>query len=632
MNHIPEHIVEEVRSHSDIVDVIGEHVALQRRGKNFLGLCPFHNEKTPSFNVNPELGIYKCFGCGKSGNVISFLMEHNGQNFVESVRFLANKAGITIPTDDITPKEQEQQNKTDLAYKALQSALEYYSKQLQTKEGSSVRTYFLNRDFSADAMQTFGLGYAPDNWSATMMHLIKQGYTQETLVDAGLVIDKEDGKVYDRFRGRAMFAVHDSMGRVVGFGARILTDVKDQPKYINSPQSLVYDKSKILYGLFQAKQHIRQEKSSIMVEGYADVITLHENGFRNAVASSGTSLTNEQLDVLSRYSTTMYLVYDGDAAGINAAMRGVELALNKGFEVNIVTLPNKEDPDSFVRRNGAETFRTFLRNAPNFIDYLSEQYKQQGMLATPKGQAEAVRTLVKLISLVQDALQRDIFLRSVAQRFSLQEQLLYDELNKIIPSKSLVPVPQQYQQKKTWIKNGNKRELLPPAEKLTIQQSAITPEEKILLKIALVSPHGFMMMEEGFAVSTDTFVTTEAKTIYQAVQHAHHHGVEVAGHVMMNEALDQACKNIIGELLFADEQLSSNWSNFDVELPQLDIKKAISDSLLSLSLIKVIKQITEIQNKLKENDDHDTILAYMELVKRKNAIDMQLRGITIDEF
>jgi len=367
-----------------------------------------------------------------------------------------------------------------------------------------------------------------------------------------------------------------------------------------------------------------------MVEGYADVITLHENGFKNAVASSGTSLTNEQLDVLAKYSTTMYLVYDGDVAGINAAIRGVELALKKGFEVNVVTLPNKEDPDSFVRRNGSEMFRTYLRNAPNFIDYLSEQYKQQGLLTTTKGQAESVRTLVRLISLVQDALQRDIFLRSVAQRFSIQEQLLYDELNRIVPSYNKQPT-KQWQQPKKWIMNGNRRELLPPAEKMSVQHSAITPEEKILLKIALLSPNGFQMMDEGFGVRAETFVTSEAKKIYLAVQHAHHHGVEVAGHVMMNDSLDDSCKAIISSLLFSNDQLSVNWINFNIELPQTDIKKAIQDSLLSLSLIAVTKQITVLQHQLKESDDHQTMVTYMELLKKKNAIDMQLRGITFDE-
>lgn len=638
--HIPEHIIEEVRSHSDIVDVIGEHVRLQKRGKNFLGLCPFHTEKTPSFNVNPELGIYKCFGCGKSGNAISFVMEHNGLPFVEAMKFLAHRAGMTLELEEKNSAEKEQESRTERAYKVLHAAQSYYAAQLQNQSGAGTRSYFLKRGFTENIINAFGLGHAPDDWQTTMNELLRQGYSQQSLEDAGLIIVRDDGKVYDRFRGRAMFAIHDVMGRVIGFGARILSDAKDQPKYINSPQSLVYDKSKVLYGLYQAKQNIRQEDVAILTEGYADTITLHQYGFTNAVASSGTSLTKEQLQLLARYTKRLAIVYDGDPAGINAAMRGVELALTEGFDVSIVTLPNREDPDSFVRNQGAEAFRTYLRNAPTFIDYMAEQYKAQGMMQTPRGQAEAIRSIVKLITLVGDALHREFLIRSIAQKFSLHEQLLYDELRLIAPQQApermqeIVPkrqwVPEQeWKQRK---RSGQRKEQLPPPEKIEIKRSSIKPEERELLRVALLSPMGFGLMENSYGVSPETFLTPDAQSIYRALQHAHHHAVEIAGHLMTNESLSAECRNIVSDLLFAQDQVSTQWERFNIEITPVDVKRTVEDSLLRLRVTAASEELSALQQHLRETpEDLQILQRIMELSRARMKMEMQMRGIEEEE-
>ncbi|MFM8472590.1 MAG: DNA primase, partial [Candidatus Kapaibacterium sp.] len=352
--HIPEHIIEEVRHRSDIVETVGEHVRLQKRGKNFLGLCPFHSEKTPSFNVNPELGIYKCFGCGKSGSAINFIMDHQAMSFPEAVRFLARRIGVVIEDEQQTDAERLEHSRTDAAHRALAAACEYYEERLRDSVGKVAMTYLSGRGFDEATLRAFHCGYAPDDWQSTSVELLRRGFSEQTMEDAGLIIRRDDGGMYDRFRGRVMFPIHDSMGRVVGFGARALHPDSGGAKYVNSPQSRVYDKSRVVYGLFQAKQEIRKLDRVILTEGYADTITLHRSGFTNAVASSGTALTTEQLNLIGRYSKNLVIAYDGDDAGLTAAMKAIELALPQGFDVSIVSLPDKDDPDTFVRSKGAE--------------------------------------------------------------------------------------------------------------------------------------------------------------------------------------------------------------------------------------------------------------------------------------
>lgn len=647
--HIPEHIVEQVRSHNDIVDVIGEHIKLTKAGKNFKGLCPFHHEKTPSFSVNQELGLYKCFGCGKSGNSITFLMEYAGETFVDAVRLLANRAGISIDLDESTEEDKLELSRKDKAYRLMAEASKLCSTELLTENGRVAKNYFLRRGFSQDVLTQFEVGYSPDDWQKTMNSMIKQGFTLETLADAGMIVQKEDGKTYDRFRGRAMFPVHDPMGRVIAFGARILTNEKDQPKYINSPQSLIYDKSTVLYGLYQAKQTIRQLDSALLCEGYADVMTLHQFGFTNAVASSGTSLTKEQLQLLSRYTKNVVIIYDGDTAGVNATIRGVEIALESGFEIKIVTLPNNDDPDSFLRANSAEALQTYIRNAPTFIEFMAEYYKKNGMLTTAKGQADAVRGLVGLVRKVQDNLQHDFIIRQIAQRFGINESLLYDELRKSGYSQSTnnttqyVEVAQQKeypqpQNRKQFsgkgYKSASKKQYLPPQEPPPqFKQYSIKPEERELLSLAITSPSVFAMLEDTYSVTTETFISEDAKAIYSAVQHAHHHGTEVAGHIMMNPQLSLSAKDIITDILFASDKPSANWERFNIEITAPKPESILRDVLLKLRLSKVQVELSDIQQKMRSDSSNTSIedlQRVIELNKLRSSLEAQLHNIEID--
>ncbi|MBL7999740.1 MAG: DNA primase [Candidatus Kapabacteria bacterium] len=635
MKHIPEHTVEEVRTHSDIVDIIGEYMRLQKRGRGFVGLCPFHGEKTPSFHVNPDLGIYKCFGCGKSGNVISFVMQHDNLAFVDAVKLLAKRAGISLNIEDETDEQKKEQQRYDACINALSAAATMYSTHLNTSLGQHVKTYFSRRGFSDDLIKNFSLGYSPNDWQATQVALIKQGYSPDTLLDAGLVISRDDGSAYDRFRGRAMFAIQDAMGRIVGFGARIMTDEKDQPKYINSPQSLVYDKSKILYGLYQAKNAIRQEQFAILVEGYADALTLHQAGFTNTVASSGTALTKDQLHLLSRYARSLAIVYDGDDAGINAAFRGVELALEHGFELSIVTLPAKEDPDSYVRRLGAEAFRQRLKEAPTFLDFAIRYYENKGQTTTAKGKSDAIRHCIKLIALVSDAMHREFLVRHLSEKFGVSEALLYEELRTHLPNEIKSQPQQQRQANTNGFKRQSKEEWLlkksvaqtATQERAVLKRLSILPEEKELLRVALVSPAGFSLMETTYNVSPETFVSTDAQEVFRALVHAYHHGVEVAGHILSNEIMSNEAKDIVSDILFHSENISSQWQRFNVEVTETNMTKLVADSLTRLGLNRVKQRIIETQKALDvHSDDTQLLMSFIELNKQRLQLEQSLRG------
>ncbi len=625
--HVPEHIIEEVRTRNDIVDVIGEHVRLQKRGKNFLGLCPFHNEKTPSFNVNPDLGIYKCFGCGKSGNVYRFLMDQQGMSFPEALRFLAQRAGISLPEQEQNADDREAASRADLAHRSLAAAADFYAACMHSPRGKRAQQYSHRRGFSEEIEHAFMMGYSPDEWQATTNELLRQGFTEQTLEDAGLIIRREDGSIYDRFRGRFMFPIQDVMGRVIGFGARLLQDEATQAKYLNSPQSLVYDKSSVLYGLFQAKQYIRQLDKAILTEGYADTVSLHQYGFRNVIASSGTSLTDEQLKLLSRYTRNLVLLYDGDAAGTKAAMRGVELALRAGFELSIVTLPNNEDPDSFVRNHGADALHSYLRDARSFLDFLAEQMQKQGEFDTPKSTADAIRTLVSHVAQVQDALQREFMLRSLAQKYSLREELLYAELQKL--DSSFKAVPQRQQQRSSPTQHSAVAANSTASEKSTI---AISAEERALLRLILLKPDIFSLMESEYGIAAETFPSDLARRVYTALEHALHEGHEISA--VLNEAygLSEDERSLITDILFRVEQPSSNWENYDITIVEAAPALLIQDALLRLRLAALVREQKDLQMRIKTDpEDVAALQRFQTLNALRLELEAEMRQIENDE-
>ena len=364
--------IQRIMDATHIEEVIGEFVTLKKRGANHIGCCPFHNEKTPSFYVSPSKGIFKCFGCGKSGNAVGFLMEHEHYTYPEALRYLAQKYNITVEEERMTDEQLERQSERDGLFHVSEFAQKYFADLLYNDEmGRAIGlSYFHKRGMSDEIIKTFGLGYCLDEWRNFTDHARHNGYSDEVLEKTGLTIFKEDGKCYDRFRGRVMFPIYSISGRVLGFSGRVLSSEKQAAKYVNSPDSDIYDKSHTLYGLYQARNAISKEDKCYLVEGNVDVVSMHQSGVCNTVASCGTSLTVEQIRLIKRYTLNVTVLYDGDNAGIKAALRAVNLLFEEGMRVRVVLFPDGEDPDSYAQKYGSTQLQDYLKeNEKNFVEF-----------------------------------------------------------------------------------------------------------------------------------------------------------------------------------------------------------------------------------------------------------------------
>lgn len=435
---IDQDTVQQIIQASDIVEVVGDYVSLKKRGANMIACCPFHNEKTPSFSVSPSKGIYKCFGCGKAGDSVRFVMDIEGLGYPEALKHLAKKYGIEIQEKEFTSEEQQTQNEKESTYIVLDFANKYYQDQLwKTPEGESIgQSYFKERGFNHQTIHKFDLGYSPDGWDTFTKHALKSGFSLDILEKAGLTIIKEGKDPIDRFRGRVIFPIHNVAGKAIAFGARILKKDPNSPKYLNSPETAVYHKSFIVYGIAQAKNPIRQEESCYLVEGYTDVVSLNQAGIENVVASSGTSLTKEQIQLIRRFTDNVTVLYDGDAAGIKASLRGIDIILEEGLNVKAVVFPDGDDPDSFVQKVGSQAFKDYVKNTQkDFIRFKTEiSLKDVGN--DPIRRAELIKDLVETISKIPDSIKRSVFYKEVASLLSIDEHILITEGNKIFQKKA----------------------------------------------------------------------------------------------------------------------------------------------------------------------------------------------------
>ena len=417
-------------------EVIGDFVQLKKSGSNFKGLSPFSNEKTPSFMVSPAKQIWKDFSSGKGGNVVSFLMEHEHFTFPEAIKFLANKYNIEVEETQQTNEQKEAASLRESMYAVTDYAQSFFSKMLnESQEGKNIGlAYFQERGFTAESIDKFHLGYSPDQWDALTKAALNAGFQEEFLISSGLTIQKGE-KLFDRFKGRVMFPIHSMSGRVMGFGGRILKQDKQSAKYVNSPESEVYQKSKVLYGLYQAKQHIAKESNCYLVEGYTDVIQMHQVGIQNVVSSSGTALTSDQVRLVRRLTNTITLLFDGDAAGLRAAMRGVDIILEAGMQVSICTFPEGEDPDSFVRNHQLTEVKQFLENnTVDFIQFKAKLLAEEGK-NEPIRKAETIREIVQSISIIPDAIRREVYIQSCASLMNISEDVLFSTLSQLLQKK-----------------------------------------------------------------------------------------------------------------------------------------------------------------------------------------------------
>jgi DNA primase len=428
--------IQQILGRIDILDVVGDFVKLKKRGANYLGLCPFHNEKTPSFTVSPSKEIYKCFGCGKSGNSISFIMEHEKATYVDALKWLANKYGIEVEETFASDEQRQQMQAADSLYIINSFAQQFFSRMLfETEEGRDIGlAYFKERGFREEIIVKFQLGYSPEQRDAFTREAIAKQYNTELLLKTGLVANRND-QLMDNYRGRVIFPVHNHSGKVLGFGARILKSNDKAPKYINTPENEIYIKSKILYGSYFARQAIDKADECLLVEGYTDVVSLHQAGIENVVASGGTSLTTDQLRLVKKYTNNLTIIYDGDAAGVKAALRGLDMALEEGLNVKLVLIPDKEDPDSYVNKVGASAFRDFVqKNKKDFILFqLEVALTDAGNDSTKK--ADVVNKMAETISKInkaEDFTKQQDYIKQCSEILKIDESGLHALVNKFI--------------------------------------------------------------------------------------------------------------------------------------------------------------------------------------------------------
>ena len=422
---------ERVRVASDIVAIVSDYVALKKNGRNHWGCCPFHNEKTPSFSVRQDKGFFYCFGCQTGGNVFNFIMKIENLSYGEAVRFLAEKAGIPLPQRERTPQELERERELSRLWKVQALARDFfYACLTKTNLGKAGSAYFARRGLSEETIERFQLGYAPAAWDKLSKALVRRGFSEETLVKAGLAVDRQSDGVDDRFRNRVIFPICDERGRVAGFGGRVLDD--SQPKYLNSPESVIFNKRRILFGLDQAHKAIKSEGYALVVEGYMDVVTAHAHGILNAVASLGTAFTAEQGKKLLKYAPQIVFAYDSDSAGQNATLRALHIVRELGAQVRVLTLPDGKDPDEFLRRHGAAAFRERIAAALPLVDYQVERALRSADISTLEGKVSVVGKLVPLLAQLQNAVEVDACVVRLSDTLRIDEAAIRSELQKFL--------------------------------------------------------------------------------------------------------------------------------------------------------------------------------------------------------
>ena len=490
---ISEEILEKIKSQNDIVDVISERVRLKKAGRNFTGLCPFHNEKTPSFSVSQEKQIYKCFGCGEAGNVISFVMKDKNLPFIEAVKYLANRANIPLKLGN---GEQSQSNrKKELLYKVNVEAAKFFFSNLMNNQNA--KEYFLNRGIKEETIKKFGLGFANDSWNSLMFYLRKKGINDGLLEEAGLIsVNKEKGRKYDRFRNRVMFPVFDYQGKVIGFGGRVLDDSK--PKYLNSPETLVFQKGTNLYGLNFALKHNMSERYFVIVEGYMDLISLHQYGITNVVASLGTALTINQARLLKRYADKVVISYDADLAGQMATLRGLEILRTAGFDVRVLSIPQGKDPDEYVRSNGREAFLKLINNAEPLIDYRIKKAEEGIDFKNSQSVILYSKRIMDIISDL-DPIEKDVYIKKASENTGIKEQALYD----------ILKIKMKDNRENDF--RNNKEE---DRSKLYVEPGFLKAE-RTLLKMMLENEEYLQYIEER--ISENDFILLEHKEIFTVI-------------------------------------------------------------------------------------------------------------------
>lgn len=619
---IPEDKIEEIRIAVDIVDYINQFVPLRKVGKNYVGLCPFHTEKTPSFTVSPDKQLYHCFGCGAGGNVFNFVMQYEKVSFFEAVKKIAEYVGVELPKPE--RKERWVETEFEELYEANQFAKEFFIRNLmKTTEGKKAIEYLYKRGINDATIRNFELGYSPEQWDALVQYAIKQNFSLESLEKAGVVARREDGTYYDRFRGRVIFPIFSITGRTIAFGGRRLKDDENIPKYINSPETKVYTKGKVLYGLYQGKEAIRRKGYAILVEGYMDCISLFQAGIENVVASGGTALTEEQVRLISNYTNTIYFLYDADSAGAKAMMRGIDLMLAQGLDVYIVKLPEGEDPDSFIKKNPISEFNKLIENAVNFVEFKALTYQQLGKFDDPNVKVKAIRSLVESISKIPDELKRNVFIREISSKYKIPERLLVNEVESIILRARKESARNEVKSQESFIFSKFKN---------------IPAEERDLAKILLEANEVVLKFVFEYIKLSD--ITSDyVKLIYQKI---HESFQESKGDYkkpdvndLLNKAESDEFRSFLTNIALSKYEVSQFWNEKRTSGDEDEVEelwKAVDDVLTKFYLRKIQKIELDLTEKIKEAEKSGDEGRLLELLVKKSEIGKKKNILGIKGF
>ncbi|WP_192349436.1 DNA primase [Algoriphagus sp. Y33] len=636
---------DKVKERMDIEEVIGDYLPMKKKGQNLWANCPFHGEKTPSFSISPAKQIYKCFGCGKAGDPIQFVMDIEGIGFQEAIKHIAGRYGIEVEEDETrTPEQNEAQNERESLLIALGFSRDFFVRNLQTAEGKSIGlSYFKERGFTPAIIEKFDLGYALEGWDNLLKAAKSSGFSEEVLLKAGLILQKEGdaSRVYDRFRNRVIFTIHNISGKPLGFGARILTKDKNQPKYINSPETPVYHKSDVLYGMFQAKKAIREKDNCYLVEGYTDVVSLHLSGIENVVASSGTSLTEGQIKLIKRFTDQVTVLYDGDAAGIKASLRGIDLLLEGGLNVKAVVFPDGEDPDSYSRKVGSQAFQDYLeKNSRDFIGFKISLYKEE-FTKNPIRKAEVIREVVQSIGKIPDPIIRSVYAKEASGLLSIEEDIIHAELNKLI----LKGQKEKFNNQKDDLFAEQAMEELIPDETATSFSEILKIQEREMIRI-LVNYGWQKLGDEEMHLCQYLLSETEdlefTTPIYNKILDLYRKSL-LQGEIPTAEFFiglgDQAVQKEVIDLVTVRHEVSRHWTDTHqiiINTESDDLTMTGFKSILRLKRKMVHKLMEEAKEKIKNaesehlSDDkvHEFQVIYFELKKVQLEIDREL-GIVI---
>lgn len=622
---ISKETIEKVFDQARVEEVIGDFVQLKRSGSNMKGLSPFVNEKSPSFMVSPVKQIWKDFSSGKGGNSVTFLMEHEHFTYPEAIKYLANKYGIEVEETIVSNEDIEQANEKESMYLVSEFARDYFHKtMLNTDEGQAIGlSYFKERGFTKDTIEKFQLGYSPDIWDAFTKEALGKTYKLEYLEKTGLTIVKqEDGKTFDRFKGRVMFPIQSMSGRVLGFGGRILTNDKKAAKYLNSPESEIYHKSKVLYGIFQAKQAIAKQDNCYLVEGYTDVIQFNQSGIENVVASSGTALTPDQIRLVNRLTNNITVLFDGDAAGLRASIRGIDLILEAGMNVKVCSFPDGEDPDSFAKNNSYEVLKQYLdENSKDFIQFKADLLVKEAN-NDPIKKAELIRDMVNSISKISDTIKREVYIKECSRIMDISEDVLYNTLAQML-KKDISEANKKYtEEKKAFEVHKNNEQLQP--EKINILYEL---EQKII-EILLINgsktddfTETFLSKDDAGNIvevkETNTYKVYEKiylalqedeielsnpmfKTIYSDIINYYNQNIQFEIDKYISQTSPEIANKITSILMLEERDILHKWESrkIVVEDKNINLAQSVNETILSYRWYLLNSIIEENKNKI----------------------------------